>query len=72
MFGFKGKSKKPETHLTGADLSPAKIEEIGRRAGLEAAAQTTAAGLPVATVRDGWVVEIWPDGRVEQIERAPD
>lgn len=72
MFGFKAKPKTQERQLTGNDLSPAKIEEIGRRAGLEAAAQTKAAGLPVATVRDGWVVEIWPDGRVEQIERAPD
>ena len=66
------KPKAEKRGKTAADLSPAKIAEIGRQAGLEAARKTHAAGLPVATIRDGWIVEVWPDGRVEKIERAPD
>lgn len=73
MQFFKAKQvAEPQFKKTGADLSPAKIEEIGRRAGLEAAKRTYAAGLPVATIRDGWIVEVWPDGRIEKIERVPD
>ena len=73
MQFFKAKQvTEPQPSKTGADLSPAKIEEIGRKAGLEAAKRTHAAGLPVATVKDGWIVEIWPNGRVKKIERVPD
>ena len=72
MLNAKTKPKAETTTKTAADLSPAKIAEIGRRAGLEAARETHAAGRPVTCVEKGWVVRVWPDGRVEKIEPAPD
>lgn len=51
-----------------ADLSPAEIEETGRRAGAEAARRTFAAGRPVTTIEDGWIVDKWVDGRSDRLE----
>lgn len=70
MLNAKTKVKTEPTSKIAADLSPAKVAEIGRRAGLNAIKQTHAAGLPITGVKDGWVVRIWPDGREERIERS--
>lgn len=72
MLGVKAKRNTEKARKTAADLSPAKIEEFGRRAGLKAVQETHAAGRPVTTEKDGWIVRIWPDNRIEKIERAPD
>lgn len=72
MLNARTNAKTEPTRKAAADLSPAKVAEIGRRAGLEAAQATHAVGRPVVTARDGWIVEVWPDGRMEKIEPAPD
>lgn len=72
MLGVKAKRKTEKAPNTAADLSPAEIQKIGHRAGLEAIKRTHAAGRPVTGVKDGWVVRIWPDGRIERIEPSSD
>lgn len=44
------------------------LAESARRGSEEAVRQTFAAGMPITILRDGEIVEIWPDGSEKVVE----